>query len=137
MSVSNRGFKVEINSFIGKKTIVQTKDGETFTGILKGFDDHLNIVLSNAQTDTKSFYRIIIASSEVKYVSLGDVPFDLPGLAQELSKVFKPENVRLHEDQGVIVVMDRFKVSEDETTGSGAVADRIRAIWSDFKSRQG
>lgn len=136
VSASNRGFKVEINTFISKKVLVQTKDGETYKGVLKGIDENLNIVLSSAETDTKSFFRIILLGHEIRYISLTDVPFDLPGLAQELSKVFKPENVRLHEDQGVIMVMDRFKVNEEETTGSGPVAERIRAIWSDFKSRQ-
>ncbi len=137
MSQPKRSFFSEIRSLFNKKIVVNTKDGKTFTGILRGVNEDLSLVLNDAVSDdNKKFFKIFIAGDIVSYITLGEVPFDIFGLAQELSKVFRPENVKLYEDSHTIVVMDRFKVNEDGVTGEGIVADRIKAIWESFKEQQ-
>lgn len=134
---SNRGYLLEINNLVNQKVVVQTKDNNTYTGILKGINEHLNLIMSDVVTETKKYYKLLISGDLVTYITLGDVPFDTLGLADELMRVFKSENVRIHEDSGTIIVMDRFRVNEEGVTGEGVVADRIRSIWNEFKKKQG
>lgn len=131
-----RGFTVEINKMINTKIVVQTNDGKTYTGILKGMTDNLAVVLNDVKTGGKSYYKLVIAGSLINYITLGDTPFDIMGLVEELIKVFKPENVRFLDDSNTILVMDRIRVTEDEVQGEGVVADRIRSIWNAYKKKK-
>ncbi|MEM3018755.1 MAG: Lsm family RNA-binding protein, partial [Candidatus Bathyarchaeia archaeon] len=56
----------------------------------------------------------------------------LRGLAERLERVF-PKLVRLYEEQGVIVVMDRIRVTEKGVIeGSGPAAERVQRIYEEF-----
>ncbi len=137
MSQSSRTFLTEMRSLFNKKVVVKTKDSHTFTGILRGINEDFSLVLNDAvNEENKKFFKIFISGDIVAFITLGEVPFDIFGLAQELSKVFRPENVKLYEDSHTIMVMDRFKVNEEGVTGEGIVADRIKAIWESFKDQQ-
>ena len=133
MSTFVRNYGSELNTLMGKKINVQCKDSnEVFTGTLKGVNENLNLILNNAKKGNEKFHKIVISGDMVKYIVLKDTPFDVEGLAAELSKIFKSENVKMIEGVNAIRVMDRFKVTEDGVDGSGAIVERIRAIWSDF-----
>jgi hypothetical protein len=54
-------------------------------------------------------------------------------LKMELERVFKKTGVRYFEDTRTIMVMDRYKVTEESVDGDGPVADRIRRIWQSLK----
>jgi small nuclear ribonucleoprotein (snRNP)-like protein len=136
VSSSNRGYISEINNLVNQKVIVQTKDKATYVGVLKGINENLNLILNDAVYETKKFYKILISGDLVNYITLGDIPFDIHGLADELIRVFKAENVRIHDDSNTILVMDRFRVSDQGVTGEGVVADRVRTIWNEYKKRQ-
>jgi hypothetical protein len=59
-------------------------------------------------------------------------PFDLKGLAERLNRVF-PELVKVREDIGAIIVMDKIKVTEKGVVeGSGLAAERVKAIFDEF-----
>ena len=63
-----------------------------------------------------------------------EAPFDLVGLTSELEKVFRqPGHVKFYEESGLIVVLDRVRVTEKGVEGTGPVADRVRAIYERFK----
>jgi len=38
-----------LNKALGKRTIVELKNGRRYTGVLRAFDIHINIVLENAE----------------------------------------------------------------------------------------
>ncbi len=58
--------------------------------------------------------------------------FDLQGLADRLERVF-PRMVKPNETAGVIVVMDRIKVSSSGVIeGTGPAADRVQKVYDEF-----
>jgi Lsm C-terminal len=59
-------------------------------------------------------------------------PFDFKSLSDRLSRVF-PGLVKIREDVGAIIVMDKIKVTQAGIEeGSGLAADRVRAIYDEF-----
>jgi hypothetical protein len=59
-------------------------------------------------------------------------PFDLQALADRLERVF-PRMVKTSEGAGVIVVMDRIRVSEKGIMeGSGPAAERVQKVYEEF-----
>jgi hypothetical protein len=75
---------------------------------------------------------VILNGSFVKEVRLMEKPFDFKALADRLSRVF-PGLVKIREDVGAIIVMDKIKVTQAGIEeGSGLVADRVRQIFDEF-----
>jgi hypothetical protein len=59
-------------------------------------------------------------------------PFDFKSLSDRLSRVF-PGLVKIREDVGAIIVMDKIKVTQTGIEeGSGLAADRVKAIYDEF-----
>jgi hypothetical protein len=59
-------------------------------------------------------------------------PFDFKALAERLSRIF-PGLVKIREDVGAIIVMDKIKVTQAGIEeGSGLAADRVKAIYDEF-----
>jgi hypothetical protein len=76
--------------------------------------------------------KMIINGVFVKEIKLMEKPFDFKALSERLSKVF-PGLVRIREDVGAIIVMDKIKVTETGVEeGSGLAADRVRVIYDEF-----
>ena len=75
---------------------------------------------------------MIINGDFVKEIRLIEKPFDFKGLAERLSRVF-PGLVKLREDIGAIIVMDKIKITEHGVVeGSGLAAERAKAIFEEF-----
>ena len=136
MSAYNRNFNVELNLLIGKKVIVSCLEQKTYSGILKGITENLSLVLTNAVSGTESFHKIVLAGRFVNSITLKEIPFDFEGLAKELTNKFKQGNVRVNNDTGVIIVLDRFIINAEGVDGEGPVSDRIRAIWNEYKTNK-
>src|SRR3712207_7362679 len=63
---------------------------------------------------------------------LMEKPFDFKALAERLSRVF-PGLVKIREDVGAIIVMDKIKVTQAGIEeGSGLAADRVKSIYDEF-----
>jgi Lsm C-terminal len=59
-------------------------------------------------------------------------PFDFKALSDRLARVF-PGLVKIREDVGAIIVMDKIKVTQAGVEeGVGLAADRVRAIYEEF-----
>ena len=70
----------------------------------------------------------------LKEIALLEKPFDLRLLAERIERVF-PGMVKLREDIGAIIVMDKIKVTESGVVeGTGPSADRVRSIYEDYIS---
>ena len=108
--------------------------GKILTGRLIGMNtDTRDLMLAEAVVDGKKHHRMYLAGAILAEITLGEAPFDMNVLKMELEKVFKKTGVRYYEDTRTIMVMDRYRVTEEEVQGDGPVADRIRRIWQSMK----
>ncbi|HYY66677.1 MAG TPA: Lsm family RNA-binding protein [Nitrososphaeraceae archaeon] len=126
-----RKFGEEIIQFVGKKVSVETSDQKIFNGTLTGIDEKLDVVLDNVEGG-QGILKLIINGSFVKDIKLMEKPFDFKALSERLSRVF-PGLVKIREDVGAIIVMDKIKVTQTGIEeGSGLAADRVKAIYDEF-----
>jgi small nuclear ribonucleoprotein (snRNP)-like protein len=129
-AVISRKFSEETLQFLGKKVSIETSDQKVYNGTLTGIDEKLNIVLDNV--DVEGILKLILNGSFVKEVKLMEKPFDFKALADRLARVF-PGLVKIREDVGAIIVMDKIKVTQAGVEeGVGLAADRVRTIYEDF-----
>src|ERR671936_2715259 len=121
-----RKFGEETVQFLGKRVSVETSDQKTYNGTLVGIDEKLDVVLDNVEGH--GIMKVIVNGSFVKEVRLMEKPFDFKALAERLSRIF-PGLVKIREDVGAIIVMDKIKVTQAGIEeGSGLAADRVKAI---------
>ena len=130
MSVAFRKFGEESIQFLRKKVSIETSDKKTYGGTLIGINEKLDVILEDLETS--GIIKIIINGSFIKEIRLMEKPFDLKALAERFSRVF-PGLVKVREDVGAIIVMDKIKVTETGVEeGSGLAADRVRVIYDEF-----
>lgn len=137
--LASRRFSTELSSLLDKKVKVVMAGGACYEGKLIAYDQSsLNLILANARDEKGGVYaRVLVNGQYVTQILRLEEPFDLKGLAELLEKSF-PNMVVLHEDAGVITVMDRIRVSESGVIeGSGPIAERVKKIYEEFiSSRQ-
>jgi small nuclear ribonucleoprotein (snRNP)-like protein len=125
-----RKFGEETLQFLGKKVSVETSDHKIYNGTLTGIDEKLDVVLD--KIDGQGILKLILNGSFVKEIKLLEKPFDFKALADRLARVF-PGLVKLREDVGAIIVMDKIKVTQAGIEeGFGLAADRVKAIYDEF-----
>lgn len=116
--------------FVGKKVSVETSDQKNYDGVMAAIDEKLNLVIDNVEG--KGILKLIINGSFVKEVKLLEKPFDLKGLAERLGRVF-PGLVKIRDDVGAIIVMDKIKVTQAGVEeGVGLAANRVKAVYDEF-----
>lgn len=142
MSTAKRDYSREITQFLRKRITLEMRDDRVWSGYLNAITTEGMgfVVLSKAvlKDDKNEFVRevhkVFININDVVTIFLEEEPFDIRGLATELEKVFRqPGHVKLYEESGLVVVLDRVKVNENGVDGVGPVADRVRAIYNRFK----
>jgi len=133
-SLPDRRFMEEITSLLQKIVTVSTPDGKSFTGVLSGVDSHsLNLCLTDAKDDSgRVVHKLFLNGSTVLQVFSSEKPFNLQALADRLERVF-PRMVKINESAGIIVVMDRIRVSEKGILeGSGPASERVHKVYDEF-----
>ena len=116
--------------FVGKKVSVETSDQKNYDGVMAAIDEKLNVVIDNVEG--KGILKLIINGSFVKEVKLLEKPFDLKGLAERLGRVF-PGLVKIRDDVGAIIVMDKIKVTQAGVEeGVGLAANRVKAVYDEL-----
>lgn len=116
--------------FLGKKVSIETSDNKVYNGTLAGIDEKLDVVLDNVEG--QGIMKVIVNGSFVKEIRLMEKPFDFKALADRLARVF-PGLVRIREDVGAIIVMDKIKVTQAGVEeGAGLAADRVKQIYDEF-----
>ncbi|MFL6325449.1 MAG: Lsm family RNA-binding protein [Nitrososphaeraceae archaeon] len=129
-AVVSRKFGEETLQFLGKKVSIETSDQKVYNGTLTGIDDKLDVVLDNV--NVQGILKLILNGSFVKEIKLMEKPFDLKALSDRVARVF-PGLVKIREDVGAIIVMDKIKVTQAGVEeGVGLAADRVRAIYEEF-----
>jgi small nuclear ribonucleoprotein (snRNP)-like protein len=129
-AIASKKFAEEIASLVGKKVTIETMDGNKYTGALSGISENLNVILSNV-TGGDNITKLIINGNFIKKIELTEKLFDLRALATRLEKIF-PNNVKLMEELGTILIMDKIKVTEKGVEGSGLATIRVREIYEEY-----
>ena len=93
----------------------------------------MSICLTNAIDDKENVIsKMILTGNNVAQMYATEKPFDLRALADRLEKVF-PRMVKLYEDVGVILVMDKIRVNETGILeGTGPIAERVQRVYTEF-----
>jgi small nuclear ribonucleoprotein (snRNP)-like protein len=131
-SIFLKRFGDELASLIGKKISVETSEGKSYQGNLLGVDEKLDLILGEVTGAGEGVFKIILNGQFIKEVKLMEKPFDLKALSDRLNRIF-PGLVRLREDIGAILVMDKIKVTDQGVTeGSGLAAERARQVYEEF-----
>lgn len=137
MSVAERKLFGEIGALLDKPVRVLTTNGKAFNGTLVGINpETLSLCLTEAKNEEGVvMHRVFLNGNVVAEVFAIEKPFDLRALADRLEKVF-PRFVRLYEDQGFIMVMEKIKVTEKgvETGIGGPAAERVQKVYEQFLS---
>jgi len=124
----------EITPLLQKVVTVTTSDGKNYTGILSGVDSHsFNLCLTDAKDESgRLFHKLFLNGNRVGQLFSTEKPFNLQSLADRLERVF-PRMVKLSEGAGVILVMDRIRVSEKGIIeGTGPAAERVQKVYDEF-----
>ncbi len=131
-SIIFRKFNEEMLSVVGKLVDVETSEGKKYQGNLLAIDENMDIILDNLSGVGENVFKIIINGKFIKEIKLLQQPFELKLLAERLSRVF-PGLVKLREDIGAIIVMDKIKVTENGVAeGGGLATDRVKAVYDEF-----
>ena len=133
-SLPDRRFMEEITAQLQKVVTVSTNDGKNFTGVLTGMDSHtFNLCLNDAKDESGRLVRkLFLNGSKIIQISSSEKSFNLQALADRLDKVF-PRMVKFSEGTGVILVMDRIRVSEKGILeGAGPAAERVQKVYDEF-----
>ena len=117
-------------NFWVKKCLLKLQIGRIYNGTLTGIDERLDIVLDNVEG--QGILKMIVNGAYVKEIKLMEKPFDYKALSDRLSRVF-PGLVKIREDVGAIIVMEKIKVTETGIQeGSGLTTDRVKVIYDEF-----
>ncbi len=137
-SIAERKFVEELSSLLQKMVVVSTAEGKNYTGTLSGIDvDTMSMCLTGAKDDSGNVVdKLFINGSTVSQVFTLEKGFDLRSLAERLERVF-PRMVKLIEEAGVVVVMDKIRVTEKGIIeGRGPAAERVQKIYEEFVKEQ-
>ncbi|MBN2229749.1 MAG: Lsm family RNA-binding protein [Candidatus Thorarchaeota archaeon] len=137
-----RSFNRELAAVVGATIEVSTKDGKTYQGTLKGIDQNtLSIILSDvvAVGESGNIPKIFIYGSSIVSFSVAQKEVSLEGLAKELEKTFPPGGVNFYPETGggVIVVMNKIRITPEGVDGSGPLYERVREIAEDWLRDRG
>jgi len=127
-------FFEELSKTLRRNVTIILLDGKTYTGNLEGCSpETLSICLTNAKDEKgKSIPKVFLNGSIVAQILATEKPFDLKGLADRLERVF-PRMVKLYDDIGVIVVMDKVRVDASGLLeGTGPAAERVKKVYDEF-----
>jgi len=137
-SLPERRFMEELTTLLQKSITVHTNLGKSYTGILSGIDArNMSVCLTNAKDEAgKAFHKMIISGQAVLQIYSLEKPFDLQSLADRIERVF-PKMVKVIEEAGVIVVMDKIRVTQKGIIeGTGPAAERVQRVYDEFMKEQ-
>jgi small nuclear ribonucleoprotein (snRNP)-like protein len=124
----------ELSKLLQKIVTAVTVDGKTYTGNLDGYDpDSMSICLTDAKNEEENTIpKIFFLGNTISQIYATEKPFDLQALATRLERIF-PRMVKLYEDIGIIVVMDRVRINASGLLeGSGPIAERALKVYNEF-----
>jgi small nuclear ribonucleoprotein (snRNP)-like protein len=134
-----RIFNRELAAVVGATVEVVINTGKIYAGTLKGIDQNsLSIVLSDVVAEGETHIpKMFIYGSSIVSFSVAEREISLEGLAKELEKTFPPGGVQFYPDTGIILVMNKIRISKDGIDGSGPLYERVAVIADDWLKEHG
>lgn len=141
--MSSQGKRVlnDLSTMLDKRVIVKLSDGRSYSGTLSGFDlPSLVVSLSNAtDNQNNTFFKVVINGYVISEILLKSTPiFDAKEFGQEVERKLglKVGDVKVYEETGTVMVMEKVKVTEAGVEGSGPMAQRVFDVFNDYVARR-
>ncbi len=137
-AIASKRFTDELSLLLDKNVVVSTSSGIKISGRLIAYNPtDYSLWLADAQTsDGRTIIKLFIAGREVSMIELIELGPDLQALYERINRLF-PNMARYYKEAGVIVVMDRIRVTKDGVVeGTGPAAERVQKIWEEWKKEQ-
>lgn len=123
-----RAFNREMAAVVGATVDVELNNGKSYNGTLIGIDQNtLSIILAGVGGDANVPKMFINGSSIISF-SVAEKEISLEGLAKELEKQFPPGGVIYHPDTGIILVMNKIRITPEGVDGSGPLYERVAQV---------
>ncbi|AWR97247.1 Sm ribonucleo [Acidianus sulfidivorans JP7] len=136
MSIARRAI-YDINSLLDKNVTVKLTNNRTYSGQLVSFDvTPFLIILSNAKDNENNvFYKVIINGDSISEILVQSQPIFNPKEFADIvqkSLNLRQADIKVYEDAGIVVILEKIKVSENGVEGSGALAQRIYDLFTEY-----
>lgn len=139
--MSSRRVATELNSLLDKLVIVRLINNKIYTGTLSSYDlSPFILTLTNAKdNDNNSYYKVILNGNSITEILVKSSPiFDPKEFADLITKELnlRAGDAKVYEEAGVVIVLDKIKVSENGVEGSGPLAQRIYDLYNDYINKR-
>ncbi len=135
-----RAFNREMAAVIGATIETELTNGKKYSGTLVGIDQNtLSIILSDVVVGDNegSLPKIFIYGPSIVSFSVAEKEITLEGLAKELEKQFPPGGIQFFPDTGIIVVMNRIRITPEGVDGTGPLYERVRDVAEPWLRERG
>jgi len=130
--MASQHFRREFGMFLDQEIIVELRSGQTIKGILRAYDpDTFSIILEDAVIKNEVYKYMMVNGSTISIIYLKEKKVDLEKLAKKLEETF-PNMVEYKRPLGVIIVMNRIRVTEKGVEGEGPAYERVKKIFEEF-----
>ncbi|MGC9104845.1 MAG: Lsm family RNA-binding protein [Thermoprotei archaeon] len=141
MSVTTRSIKADLSLMLDKSVIVKLTNNKTYTGVLSSYEiSPFLLSLTNAKdNENNTYYKVLINGEYVSEILMKNTPiFEPREFASFLEKALglRPTDIKVYEEAGVVVVLDKIKVSENGVEGSGPMAQKVYDVFNDYIKRK-
>jgi len=142
--MSSRRVATELNSLLDKAIIVRLVNNKVYDGVLSSYElSPFLLVLTNAKdNDNNNYYKVILNGTSITEILVKSSPIFNPRefadlVTRELN--LRAADTKIYDEAGVVVILDRIKVSEVGVEGSGPLAQRVYDLFNDYinKKRKG
>ncbi len=131
-------FQRELNRIVGEEVIVELKNGKKIRGLLKAvYPDNLSIILSDVSMGNEHFTSIVLSGDSISAIYVKKALVDMDELRSMLEKIFPPRAIVYRKDLGVIIVMDKVRITEKGVEGEpGLVYDRVKKVYEEYIAKR-
>lgn len=138
---ATRRVATELNSLLDKTVTVKLTNNKTYSGILTSYElSPFILTLTNAKdNDNNVYYKVILNGNVITEILVKSSPiFDPREFADLVTKELnlRPADVKVYEEVGIVLVLDKIKVSENGVEGSGPLAQRIYDLFNDYINKK-
>ena len=133
-----RSFQRELYRMLDEEVIIELKNGKRLRGVIRAIrPDTLAVILSNVVMGGETYSTIVLSGDTISAIYLKKLHIELDEIREMLEKVFPPRTVYFNREKGVIVVMDKVRVTERGVEGEpGLVYDKVKKIYDEYMSRK-
>ncbi|MHA1608106.1 MAG: Lsm family RNA-binding protein [Candidatus Freyarchaeota archaeon] len=136
-SITSSSFFRELTALVGKTIKVNLEGGKAYIGKLRGYEaNSLSLCLTDAKDEEGNTYNKVFIKGERIIEFFQTEESFLGELYERIRKVFPPGDVEFLEDNNLILVVKKVKVTEKGVEGEGPIARRVKEIFDEFMSER-